>query len=334
RIKFFTDISHELRTPLTLILAPLEKIVTSNFGSARIKNQLMLMLRNGDRMLQLINQLLDLRKLETGHMQLKAAKGNMANFVKEVSLSFRESAQSRGIEFKVESTQSKINVWFDREKFEIILFNLLSNALKYTPDQGAIHINVDVVDGNHIDLIKNESDSLKTKKTVRITIENTGRGIAEDQIEHIFERFYSGENQRFLRIYSSGVGLEIVKNMVDLHKGEISVKTTFDENGINGQTCFTINLKSGKNHFTKDELLNEYKYSEDIANYGKPITPIKIKEQTEDIEYPISSLNESKEESLLIVEDNPEVRKFVADIFKEQYNIFEAKNGDEGLAIA
>ena len=333
RTKFFTDISHELRTPLTLILAPLERIVLSNFGSARIKNQLMLMLRNGDRMLQLINQLLDLRKLETGNMQLKAAKGNIVNFIKEVSLSFRELAQSRHIEFKVESSRQTIDAWFDRDKFEIILYNLLSNAINYSPDHGRIGVIVEAIVDNKIDSFK--EDAPDVEGTIKIKIQNTGQGISESQIEHIFERFYSGPKVKESMVHSSGVGLEIVKNLVDLHKGEISVESSYDENGINGQTCFTISLREGKKHLTNDQLLQEYRDSEDIANYRKPmVLSTNIREQIEYNGIKLGLDEDLREESILIVEDNSEVRKFVADIFRERYHILEADNGQEGLNIA
>jgi YesN/AraC family two-component response regulator len=130
------------------------------------------------------------------------------------------------------------------------------------------------------------------------------------------------------------VGLEIVKNLVDLHKGEISVESCYDENEINGRTCFTITLKKGKEHFSKNELLETYKSSEDISNYRKPIIPIEIEKRVDNEEYPLCSISESKEEFILIVEDNHEVRKLVADIFKDEYNILEAANGDDGLDIA
>ncbi len=334
RIKFFTDISHELRTPLTLILAPLERIVKSNFGSAKIKNQLMLMLRNGDRMLQLINQLLDLRKLETGHIQLEAAKGNISNFIKEVSLSFRELAQNRNIEFSVESGQNNIEVWFDRDKFEIILFNLFSNALKFTQDKGKISVFVELVNDEYPDHSLENKHSSGAMESVRIRIENTGFGIQEHQLEHIFKRFYSGQNIKEPMNYSSGVGLEIVNNLVDLHKGEISAESCYDENGIKGRTSFTIILKKGKEHFTKDELLEPYKSSEDISNYRKPIIPIEIEKPVDDEEYPVCSIIEPKEEFILIVEDNHQVRKLVVDIFRDEYNILEAGNGSDGLDIA
>ncbi len=165
----------------------------------------MLMLRNGDRMLQLINQLLDLRRLETGNIQLQAAKGNIAVFIKEVSLSFRELAQDRNIEFKVDSSDKKIKVWFDRDKFEIILYNLLSNAIKFTPDQGKIAVTVELV---------NDQETEDTGY-VQIQVENTGKGIPEEHIEHIFDRFYTGPNMEEHKKSGTGVGLEIVKNLVD-----------------------------------------------------------------------------------------------------------------------
>jgi signal transduction histidine kinase/ligand-binding sensor domain-containing protein/DNA-binding response OmpR family regulator len=307
RLKFFTDISHELRTPLTLILAPLERIVQSSFGSAKIKNQLMLMLRNGDRMMQLINQLLDIRRLETGNLQLQAAEGNMAHFIKEVSLSFRELAKDRNIDFKVTCPEERISVWFDRDKFEIILFNLLSNALKFTPDQGKIAVYVGVA---------NDGTS------VQIQVENSGRGIQEQHLKHIFDRFYTGHMSDGSRRSSSGVGLEIAKNMVELHHGNISVESAYDDKGLEGHTRFTITLKTGKKHFSDEELLKEYKSSEDISHYKQTKVSNSI------------DVSPAKQESVLIIEDNPEIRALVAGIFIEQYNTHTAADGDEGLKMA
>ncbi|MCK5701700.1 MAG: response regulator [Cyclobacteriaceae bacterium] len=329
-----SNISHELRTPLTLILAPLEQIVTSNFGNARIKNQLMLMLRNGERMLQLISQLLDLRKLETGHSQVKVAKGNIAHFIREVSLSFRELAQNRGIKFKVECSQSNIIAWFDREKFEIILFNLLSNALKYTPHHGEIDIFVDIIQNQHKEVFKMTSNHFENANSITIKIKNTGRGIPGDQIDHIFERFYSGTSKYENKKHSSGVGLEIVKKLVDLHKGQISVESKYDENGTDGFACFTLILKRGKKHFSEDEFLKDYRSSDDISGYKKPIEQIRSEDQIEISSKQVSAELEVKENTVLIVEDNLEIRKLVVDLFKDNYNILQAIDGDEGLKIA
>lgn len=321
RLKFFTDVSHELRTPLTLILAPLERIVQSNFGNAKIKNQLMLMLRNGDRMLQLINQLLDLRKLETGHMQVKVAKGNIVRFIKEVSLSFRELAQSRNIDFTVRSSDEKINLWFDRDKFEIILFNLLSNALKFTPDKGKISI-----------LIENELIDGSARDGISIFIENSGGGISTDQKEHVFERFYSGSTANEPQKVGSGVGLEIVKNLVDLHKGTISVESRTDENGMDGYSRFRIELKAGKGHFSKTELMKNYKSSEDIQNYKRPVD-LNITDVV-DTTQEIKTEEKEGQGTVLIIEDNPEVRALVVSVFADDFHIFEGENGKVGLDIA
>jgi len=317
RLKFFTDISHELRTPLTLILAPLERIVHSNFGSAKIKNQLMLMLRNGDRMMQLINQLLDIRRYETGNLRLQVAEGNIANFVKEVTLSFRELAQDRNIDLQVTCPGERINVWFDRDKFEIILFNLLSNALKFTPDQGRIVVSC---------------EEAEVAGHVSIQVENTGRGIPEEHRQHIFDRFYTGFNTGEPKRSSSGVGLEIAKNLVDLHHGKISVESSYDEKGIDGQTRFTIDLQGGNSHFSDKERLNEYKSSEDISHYKRMARSESNKELLEKPEN--NTINTVKEDTVLIIEDNPEIRKLVADIFKNHYNTFTADNGEDGLTMA
>ena len=147
-----------------------------------------------------------------------------------------------------------------------------------------------------------------------------------------FERFYSGRKINEHDKNSSGVGLEIVKNLIDLQKGGISVESTHDENGIAGLTRFTITLKCGKKHFSQDEIHKEYKSSEDIINYGKPLAPVIMKEPQEI--GTAGDIKDTLDESVLIIEDNEEVRKLVASVFQEKYNIYEAVNGGEGLKIA
>ncbi len=313
RIKFFTDISHELRTPLTLILAPLEKIATSSFGNARIQNQLILMLRNGERMLQLINQLLDLRKIETGHMKLQAAKGDIVHFVSEVCLAFKELARNRNISLDLSHSKEKQNVYFDRDKFEIILFNLLSNAIKYTPDNGRVEIEI--------------FEDEKFHRLVKIRISNTGLGIPAAEIENIFDRFYSIERKSNSSQFSSGVGLEIVKKMIDLHKAEISVNSEFNEDGINGSTSFIITLPKGKSHLTEAEIIKDFKSSESIASYKHSNSKVSNTEE----HLPAFS---DKKQTILVVEDNPEVRKLIVDIFISEYNVLEAENGEKGIIKA
>lgn len=330
RIKFFTDISHELRTPLTLILAPLERIVKSNFGNAKVRNQLMLMLRNGDRMLQLINQLLNLRKLETGHMHLQVAKGNIVRFVIETSLSFRELANDRQIQFDVDASRDNIKMYFDRNKFEIILFNLLSNAVKYTPKNGRIRISVKEAELESAAQSSEEHEN----RAINISIENSGRGIPTQEIDHIFERFFSGERDSLQSKTSSGVGLEIVKNLVELHKGSISVVSTHAEDGVSGLTKFTVTLKRGKEHFSPNEIIKDFKSSEDIANYGGVALEPYLEESESELEGTQELNGNDPSESVLIVEDNEEVRNLVANLFREEYKVFEATNGKEALEIS
>lgn len=325
RLKFFTDISHELRTPLTLILAPLKKIIATNYGNAKIKNQLMLMLRNGERMLQLINQLLDLRKMETGNVKLQAAEGNIVNFIKEVSLPFREEAQSRDIQFDVHASQEQVHVWFDRDKFEVVLYNLFSNALKYTPNHGKIGISVkdqaSAADGNE----------------AQIVIENTGKGIEPDQVPQIFNRYYSGSNEPLSGRRSSGVGLEIVRNIIDLHKGEIDVYSDYDDKGVKGMTRFVIHLKKGKAHLTADELSKNYRNSEDVKNYvssGVHMPSASEKPWISEDYLPQKVDSGKPTFSILIAEDNPDVRQLVTSIFEDQFTVMLAANGAEACKTA
>lgn len=335
RIKFFTDISHELRTPLTLILSPLERLVNQYVGSAKLKNQLLMIQRSGERMLQLINQLLDLRKLETGHLQLKAGYGDMVKFVREVTLAFRELALHKNINYQVQSEADKINIWFDRDKFEVILYNLLSNAIKYTPNGGNIGIGLSVhLPGREKDMSKNV---LFREGYAEITVEDDGKGIPAESLPKIFDRFYQSGQDNKEPIYGSGVGLEIVKKFVELHKGTITVNSIEANAGQPGKTKFIIKLPIGRKHLAISEIIQDFKTSEDITLYKRAslehdaslLDDSENASSTEEME---SSVSENA--TILVVEDNDEVRKFIVSLFESEYVIIEASNGDQGIEKA
>lgn len=327
RIKFFTDISHELRTPLTLILAPLNSLVSQFEGSNRLKNQLLMIQRNSERMLQLINQLLDLRKLETGHLSLKAGKGNIVTFVKEVSLAFREVATLKNIRYDFHTSQETINVWFDRDKFEIILYNLLSNAMKYTPKGGCVGLSIFL----HTQA-KSEGPGRFDHGYVEIIVEDNGRGIPSANLDKIFDRFYQSDQKNHEVIYGSGVGLEIVNKFVDLHKGIIKVDSIESVADQPGKTRFTIWIPAGRDHLSDAEIIENFTNSEDISLYKRSAQETttegdphdKRNRDTEQVEKP----------KLLVVEDNAEVRKFIAGLFEYGYDVIQAEDGAQGLECA
>lgn len=333
KLKFFTDVSHELRTPLTLILAPLEKIMLQKDVSEKLNRQLQVIQRNGHRMMQLIDQVLNLRKLETGHEKLQAAQGDIVSFLKEISLAFAEIASSKNIQFNYHTNLPKLDLWYDRDKMEIIIYNLLSNAIKNTAEGGTITLSLS---------IENESltGDLKLQKGkmhyAKIRVEDTGRGISEADLAQIFDRFYSTDEKENQSIKGIGVGLELTKRMVKLHKGEIEVESEQQVPGKEGFTRFSILLPLGSKHLSGTEKLVDFKNSEDPSRYTHEI---KLREklgnlvpEQADIELP--KISDKDKQTLLIVEDNPDVRTFVRDLFHENYLVEEAADGLQGWKLA
>jgi signal transduction histidine kinase/DNA-binding response OmpR family regulator len=332
KLKFFTDVSHELRTPLTLILAPLEKIILQSELEESLYKQLILIQRNGNRMMQLIDQVLNLRKLESGHEKLQAAKGNIVNFLKEISLAFNEVALSREITFKYRPSVEKLNVWFDRDKMEIIVYNLLSNALKNTPAGGYIELILKIMDAGSI--VENIPEDHKGQ-FIEISVVDNGKGISETDLKHIFERFYT-VNKKEENSKGFGVGLELTKRMVELHKGFIKVESQTASHVKSGNTKFSVYLPVGKSHLTPEEINHDFKSSDDSNRYThelqfhEKITNFLPFDDT--IELP--KLSDKDKQTLLIVEDNLEVRAFIRDLFRENYLVEEAENGLKGWNIA
>ena len=312
KLAFFTNISHEIKTPLTLILAPLEKLIRLNESNNKVQNQLMLMQRNGERLIRLINQLLDFRKFEEGNMKLQAAEGNVVRFINEIVISFEGYAQSKNITLVFKSQSPDIQVYYDRDKLEKIFYNLLSNALKFTPDGGKVSVNV-----------KTENGSLL------VDVEDNGVGIPPENIEKIFNRFnHFSEPGR--SISGTGIGLSFSQGLAELHSGSISVESTVGNNTERGHTCFTVKLPLGKSHLKPDEIVADFKDSERIEQYllpsihkKQPIDAI-LRPVAEDIDKPV----------MLIVEDNAEVLNFVAANFMADYNVHIAHDGVEGLKLA
>lgn len=317
KMSFFTNISHEIKTPLTLILAPIEKLLNMNEGNNKIQNQLMLMQRNGEHLLKLINQLLDFRKFESGGMTLQAAEGNMVRFVKEVVFAFKSYAEHKKVGLKIDAEKASIRVWFDRDKFEKILFNLISNSLKFTRPGGIITVSVKT------DLEK----SLYPHGKAVIKIKDTGKGIKAEFIDTIFEQFNQNDD-RGTNASGSGIGLSFTKGLIDLHHGSISVISVPEEKGKPGFTEFSIDIPLGKSHLSDKEIIADYKDSENIGAYYSDEDVIRSSE-TKSVEEFIK-IYEKERQIMLIVEDNPDVLEFISSHFEEEFKVEVAVNGLEG----
>ncbi|WP_224994779.1 hybrid sensor histidine kinase/response regulator transcription factor [Cesiribacter sp. SM1] len=312
KLQFFTNISHEFRTPLTLILGPLEQIMSNFRGSNALYKQLQAIEQNAERMRLLIDQLMDFRKFENNHLQLKAAEGNIVAFVQEVYLSFKQYADLHGVVYEFKSEASEMRLWYDRDKLERVIFNLISNAFKYTADNGHIQIEVKQVEGS-----------------VEIAVVDNGIGMAPEHLDKIFERFYEiEETDNFHKSKyrkGTGIGLALAKGIVDLHAGKIRV-----ESRLHAGSTFTVSLPQGKDHLREDQIISDFRGSDDLANY-QPIAALPASFAAASLQIPELPKDAP---TVLVVEDNAEIRNFLVQLFRQEYNVIEAGNGREGMAEA
>ncbi len=314
KMRFFTNITHEFRTPLTLILGQLEEILPSHAQQTGKNSQKLVSVKNNaQRLLNLVNQLLTFRKLETDHLQLKVVEQDMNRFAKEVFCSFKESAKSRNIDYQFISDGTEIEAWFDAEKMEKVLFNLLSNAFKFTADSGFIKMSVE-----------------RHKKVFCIKVRDNGLGIDPVFHREIFKRFYELDIPVKRTLKGSGIGLAISKEMVALHKGQILVESKKGK----GAT-FIVQLPLGNSHFKKENISLE---KEKIKTEKTIYVPQHI------MTSPINEVNDmtlgttknlpKTSQKLLIVEDDSEVRAYLQSLFQADFKVELAENGEIGLKKA
>lgn len=304
KLEFFTNISHEFRTPLTLILGPLHRVKNAVFGDLDLRQHVNAIDHNAQRLLRLVNQLLDFRKAESGNFKLEIAEGDIISFILEIKLSFDHLASQNNIDFQLQTQEEKVLVWFDRDQFEKIMYNLTYNAFKNTPPGGIIRITVN-----------------KTKEEVQIAVSNTGKGIKPEDVEHVFERFYSGSDPD--NVQGSGIGLALTKSLIALHGGSIEV-----ESEVNELTRFTFNVPLGNRHFKEEHLLPVK------SNQARKHLSNVVQEEATYFLEPEKHQEKDHLQKILIVEDNQEVRAFTASIFQKSYTVLEAENGEEGLKKA
>ena len=300
---FFENISHEFRTPLTLILGPVKKMLSEE-NSAKYKKEFTRVIKNAERLLNLINQILDLSKIETGNYKLSICNGDVAAFINSVAKSFYPAAEQKNIEYSLISKPENIPGYFDPDKLEKILTNLLSNAFKFTRDGGSISVEV----------------TGKFEKEVEIKIRDTGIGIPQDQIEKIFDRFYQVNRLSEEDTPGTGIGLALVKELIELHHGKISVDST---EGKGSQFMFTIPL--AKENYVSVNItgssfdLTEYK----LENYKLPL-------ESEPSNGNIDRIYQDKEQIILVVEDNTDVRNFITENLAKNFRVLESGDGEEG----
>lgn len=307
KINFFTNISHEFRTPLTLILSPLEDLIANTKIHFSDKQHLTLIHKNVIRLLRLVNQLIDFRKIESDKMQIKASENDLVLFINEIVQSFKDTAKKRNIDLRVLTNERNINLWFDVSLLDKVIFNLLHNAFKFTKDNGYIHIALE----------KQANDGYVT-----IKVEDNGFGMSELTASHIFELFYQGytnDNR------GSGLGLALSKELIELHHGQITVSSKEGKG-----TSFLIKLPMGAAHLAGNEINvdttqeNPLYHDQTIyASESKTAESVKL----------IQEENKS-DLSILIIEDNPDLLNYLTQTFSKEYLVYSADNGITGIRIA
>lgn len=306
KLNFFTNISHEFRTPLTLILSPVEDMMRNEKLNIVAGKSLKLMHRNVFRLLRLVNQLIDYRKIEYDKQPLNATSNNIIEFVRDILDSFQHTAQKRNINLSLITKEPKMMVWFDVNMLDKVFFNLLSNAFKFTGDNGRIQVSI-----------------AKNDETVDITVQDNGSGMELNEAEHVFDQFYQAESATSK---GSGLGLSLSKEIINLHKGTIEVSSKKWQG-----TTFTIQLRLGNEHLHIPNTSADIKHEADTREKAK-IYISDLEEENNTSAIDLSSL--PKEQSILIIEDNSDLLHYLTGKLGDQYEIFVADNGKNAISMA
>jgi signal transduction histidine kinase/ligand-binding sensor domain-containing protein/DNA-binding response OmpR family regulator len=313
--RFFANISHEFRTPLTLIMGPLERRLFESRNQGDVE-ELEMMLRNSRRLLSLINQLLDLAKLESGGMRLLASNQDIVPFAKGIARSFDSLLSRQKLTLDMEVERESILLYFDGEKIEKVISNLLSNAIKFTPTGGTITFKLS---------LEEPVKGAYPEGSVALSVKDTGPGIPKDQLPYIFNHFYQAEGVFSYNQASkgSGIGLALVKELVVLHSGDIAV----DSQRRKG-TEFILRLPLGRRHLKPEEI---------VEAISEP--PVETEINTQDIDEAIEQpepfgAGDSNKDLILVVEDNADVRLYIRKAIEPYYRVEEAVNGKAGMQQA
>ncbi|WP_202915853.1 hybrid sensor histidine kinase/response regulator transcription factor [Pontibacter pamirensis] len=313
KLQFFINISHEIRTPMTLIISPLKKLLATDKDRERQKSYAT-MQRNSERILLLINQLMDIRKIDKGQMQLKFQETEMVGFINELCAIFDEQAQAKDIQFLFHHNIQQLPVWVDPNHFDKAILNVLSNAFKFTPRNGKIDI--------YLESGEDENTQNELRRYVEIVISDNGIGIEESEREKVFECFYQVQAPHNHFVGGTGIGLNLTRSIVELHHGNIWV-----EDNKEGQGCrFVMRLPLGKDHLKTEDLLEK--------------TPLlqKSAPAIHALQTPAADAEEVKVKSktksyVLVVDDDEEIRKYICQELAAEYHMMESANGKEALSL-
>lgn len=300
KIRFFTNVSHEFRTPLSLILTPIEKLLGQTKADDVNRKQFIVIQRNAKRLLNLVNQLLDFRKIEVEGIKLHTSEGNIIKFIEESVHSFSDLSEKKNIALTFHTDIEVMHASFDMDKLEKILFNLLSNAFKFTPENGNIAVEVSCAPSDDMSVLSND-------KKLIIKVKDDGIGVPKENQERIFERFFRNDMPKSFVNQGSGIGLSITKEFVRIHGGEIMV-----ESEVNKGSCFIVMLP-----------LKTVEMEGNEADKVEEIVPYQYPSKTQDI-------NPRKKAKVLLVEDSEDFRFYLKDNLSVHFEVIEAKHGKEG----
>ena len=312
KLQFFINISHEIRTPMTLVMSPLKKLITQDNDTERQRDY-RIIYRNSERILSLVNQLMDVRKIDKGQMRLRFSEVELGDFLQELCETFDYQVSNKHIELLYNKCSHEVKAWIDLKNFDKIMLNLLSNAVKFTPEGGQIKVVLSTGED------KERKGILR--KYIEISVSDTGIGIDAIEMNRIFERFYQISNSHNSSSMGTGIGLHLTKSLVELHHGTIMVQNNCDGVG----SLFTIRIPQGMAHLQTDEVID------DVTTSIKP-------SRTEG-DFTVADVNDSEEKKvkartkhrLVLVEDDEEIRRYVAHEFSSLYHIIEFANGKEAL---
>ncbi len=325
KLDFFTKISHEIRTPLTLIASPLNDLILNRNASRNKEEILKSMSRHVNRLLNMVNKLLDFRKMDLGHDILMASPTKINEFVHDIFMFFKEKAFSKIINYQFIKLPQEITLYVDKEKIETILINLLSNAFKFTPNNGSITLKLEIKGNKNKDTIFNDYNE-PIENYLKISITDTGMGIPFEKKDKIFNQYYQIEENSSFETIGNGIGLALVKSICNLHHLKIDVESKTKKGSV-----FSLRIPLGKNYLGSDEI-------KDMTSYTKFNEPI-VLHQTPITEFDRSNLDLidthiSPNKKVLIVEDNTEIRLYLGQHLKAFFKVLNAENGSIGFEIA
>lgn len=302
KLDFFTNVSHEIRTHLSLINGPLLKAHQQSKEGQNNEKYLRYAQDSSDRLMLLVNELLDFRKIQSGGVKLRVQQHDVIKMIEGIMAAFEHVAKEKDIQTSLLYDKQPVLLWFDMAQMQKVFYNLLGNAFKFTPETGKVLVQI------------TEND-----KEVNISIQDNGKGIASEYLEKLFTYFYQADSQK----PGYGIGLALSKSIVEEHKGDLSVQSQLTTPSSQGGTVFNIRMLTGKGHFSDDQILQEHTGS--LPNLALEPNPV----------YDQENITTSKHRStILIIEDNGQLRVFIREIFEEAYHVLEAENGLVGLEMA